>query len=484
MIKKVLLVFFTINIFLFSSCGAATLLDTSFETNVGGNLLSAEIYYSFSKPVTVTVTNQYTGMKTFSEKKRKHNIFVLGLQFNEPTDFLIEIKDGKNIEQKQLTLAGVEPPPFLPRINLTVEDTSPSAIDDLILISELGRSYIIDQQGRIVWMNFSMLSILRRLDNGHFLAVTKKDGHSVSGPYLQEIDLAGRVYKRYYLDLTFHHDVIGMADGSIIALGNSEQVLIPKNAKPDEALKDSPLADDRFYGVSDEIYQLSDGNNITQKWNMKDYMNSDRIGFFLRGREKDWFHGNAIAYNDAQKSLSVSGRGQNAIIDIDYDSGELNWIMASATNPTPLSEEDKKNLLKISEQDIFSTSHSIGWLPNGNLLLYDNGLARQPKPYSRAVEYEIDAQKKEAKIVRQFDYGQQYFTPITGSVYALSPDTWLVFYAYLNRQNGKLQPSRLLKVNPTNGKIDWEVTISRYRKKIRPSTPYRAIPLTREWGKL
>ena len=46
----------------------------------------------------------------------------------------------------------------------------------------------------------------------------------------------------------------------------------------------------------------------------------------------DWFHNNSVWYDEATNSITLSGRHQDAVVNIDYETGELNWIIGDSTN--------------------------------------------------------------------------------------------------------------------------------------------------------
>ena len=41
------------------------------------------------------------------------------------------------------------------------------------------------------------------------------------------------------------------------------------------------------------------------------------------GYDYDWFHNNSVWYDKDTNSITLSGRHQDAVINIDYDTGEL-----------------------------------------------------------------------------------------------------------------------------------------------------------------
>ena len=66
---------------------------------------------------------------------------------------------------------------------------------------------------------------------------------------------------------------------------------------------------------------------------MMDILDPRRLGFLslrqIRG-SYDWAHANAVAYNDADDSISVSLRHQDAVVNFDRTTGDLNWIFGKS----------------------------------------------------------------------------------------------------------------------------------------------------------
>jgi hypothetical protein len=56
----------------------------------------------------------------------------------------------------------------------------------------------------------------------------------------------------------------------------------------------------------------------------------DDPSLFVYPAPTDWFHNNATAYRSSDNSLIVSSR-ENFVIAIDYDSGNIKWILCDPT---------------------------------------------------------------------------------------------------------------------------------------------------------
>jgi hypothetical protein len=98
-------------------------------------------------------------------------------------------------------------------------------------------------------------------------------------------------------------------------------------------------------------------------------------------------------------------------------------------------------------------------LDDGELLLYDNGLAHDP-PESRAARYRLDTQAMTATLTWQFRHTPAIFTQVVGSVEQLADGNTLVAFAYAGTVD---------EVTP-DGRVVWEGQLV---SGSSPTTAYR-----------
>jgi hypothetical protein len=103
------------------------------------------------------------------------------------------------------------------------------------------------------------------------------------------------------------------------------------------------------------------------------------------------WHGNAIDV-DTDGHLLVSFRNMDTIAKIHAETGEVLWRLGG-----------KKNQFTFVGDPLngFSHQHGIRRLPNGHIILFDNGNLHTP-PSSRAVEYSLDENTKVATLVWEY----------------------------------------------------------------------------------
>jgi len=123
----------------------------------------------------------------------------------------------------------------------------------------------------------------------------------------------------------------------------------------------------------------------------------------------DFDHTNALDF-DLDSNYIVSFRAMGAIDKIDRATGRILWQLGGRLNQFTLTGDP------LGE---FSGQHCVRVLPNGHLLMFDNGLGRVAFN-SRAVEYAIDEQAKTATMVWQYLPMPSVYSAIVGSVQRLA----------------------------------------------------------------
>jgi hypothetical protein len=123
----------------------------------------------------------------------------------------------------------------------------------------------------------------------------------------------------------------------------------------------------------------------------------------------DFDHPNALDF-DLDSNYIVSFRAMGAIDKIDRTTGAIDWQLGGRLNQFTIIGDPLGT---------FSGQHCVRVLPNGHLLMFDNGLGRAAFN-SRAVEYAIDAQAKTATFVWQYLPQPSVYSAIVGSVERLN----------------------------------------------------------------
>lgn len=331
--------------------------------------------------------------------------------------------------------------------------------------SSMGYTAAYDVNGDVRWyFSENYLWDIERLDNGHLLLSTER---LVNPPYyttgLYEMDLLGKIYFEYSLPGGYHHDYFEMENGNLLV-----------------------ASDDFSSGtVEDYIVEVDRSTgNVVRKFDLKDILPKDQ-GKSASWTEYDWFHNNSVWYDQKTNSITLSGRHQDAVINIDYDSGELNWIIGDST----AWEDDMKKYFftPVGELEWQWSQHAAMILPNGDVFLFDNGNNRSKiaddyigadENYSRGVIYRIDTASMTIRQIWQYgkERGRDFYSPYISDVDYLGDSHYLIHSGGHSVVEGHVsnEPAGLTKVDSLNS-ITTEILHDQVIFEMQlPTNTYRA----------
>ena len=292
-----------------------------------------------------------------------------------------------------------------------------------------------------------------------------------NGIYIQEFDLFGSLIRQFsFPGYIIHHEVIKLANGNFMAAVNKDGTTILKNGEEITSVEDYIIEVD---GISGEI---------TNEWDIANLLDVNRVDLLDGGG--DWFHMNAIWFDEEDNSLIISGRNQG-LVKVDWDNN-LQWILSPQkgwgnsgrtsggvdTKPFLLDAVDGSGIL-LSEEiqlgDEESTEFSWPWgqhapmvLPNGNIFVFDNGFNRNfgnGGSYSQATEYEIDEENMTAKMVWSYgkERGIETFSQIISDVDVL-PSTQNRLFAPGFIQTTEFTQAKQVELSYPDGDVVFEST--------------------------
>ena len=362
---------------------------------------------------------------TFDEGK-VHYIPIYALYAGRENEVVISNGDKENtlkIKTDEL------PDDFVLPTKVTKDESK--LTNDLYFFSPSSKGYMCayDVNGDVRWyLDESAIWEVNRLKNGHLLLSTER---LVNTPYystgLYEMDMIGKVYKEYSLPGGYHHDYFEMEDGNILVASDD--------------------FDNEDGTVEDYVVELDrETGNIVKTFDLKDVLNMED-GKSENWTNYDWFHNNSVWYDKKTNSITLSGRHQDIVINIDYDSGKLNWILGDSTN---FSEEYQKYFFKLTDGEWQWAQHAAMILPDGNVFLFDNGNNKSKnkdeyvsasESYSRGVIYEIDTENMTVKEVWQYgkERGSDFYSPYISDVDYLDENHYIVHSGGISYKNGIIQ---------------------------------------------
>lgn len=408
-------------------------------------------------------------LSTFSHtfpKEKNHYITVYGLYPDYDNEVILECDNHiKTINIKTDKL----PEGFI--LPISVEADKKSLNNDLYFFtpSSVGFTCAFDVNGDVRWYltKYALWDNVR-LKNGHMIVSTDR---LVDNPYyttgFYEIDLLGKVYNEYSLDGGYHHDYFEMPNGNFLVLSN-------------DFLKNECGT------VEDIVVELDrKTGNIVKTFDLKDMLDMDD-GKGASWVSYDWFHANSVWYDENTNSIIVSGRHKDAVIDFNYDTGKINWIIGDSTN---WKDKYQKYFFK-PVGDNFEwqwAQHAAMVTPEGYIFILDNGNNKSKikekfvpadKSYTRGVMYKIDTDKMTIKQVWEYgkERGYKFYSPYISDVDYIAKNHYLIHSGGISYVNGKIsnRPAGLVEnsekysdtVELLNDKVIFEIVF--------PANIYRA----------
>ena len=350
---------------------------------------------------------------SFDQTGRLLEIPVLGLYPNleNTVELTFFNSSGANLGTKTYTITTGPLLADLPDVEINTADRS-QMIEGLNFVSYFGHRenggqnphvpqdpFMFDSYGNIRWyLNFSSHPTLsglfyddgmERLQNGNLYF---GDGNTNR---IYEINMLGEILNTWDMPgYGFHHEVKEKPNGNFIVTVNKFGI---------NTVEDHIIEIDRSSG------------QIINVWDLRESLDQNRTAWDtnLADISVDWFHANALYYDETDNTIVVSGRTQGTVKLT--ENNEVVWIIAphkeweTSGDGTDLTQFLLQPLdsggQEITDQAVLSGDENhpdFEWswyqhaplrMPDGNVMLFDNGDSRNygaSPQYSRAVEYDID----------------------------------------------------------------------------------------------
>ena len=381
---------------------------------------------SVSPKVTIEGDDELSTYEYTFDEGTEHYLPIYGLYPDRDNTVVVEYGDVS--KEFTITTEALPDDFILPTsVNADKDELS----NDLYFFTPSSGGYTCayDVNGDVRWyLTINSIWEVHRFDNVHMMLSTER---LVNSPYymtgLYEMDLLGKIYKEYSLPGGYHHDYYEMPNGNLLVASDNF-------TSGDGTVEDYIVELDRETGEVIKTFDLKD------VLNMEDGKSENWI-------EYDWFHNNSVWYDEETNSITLSGRHQDAVINIDYNSGELNWIIG---DPTNWSEEYQKYFFTPVGDDFEWqwSQHAAMITPEGYVFIFDNGNNKSKNEdeyvpaedsYSRGVMYKIDTDKM--TIEQVFEYGKErgseFYSPYISDVDYLESEHYIIHSGGIVYVDGK-----------------------------------------------
>ena len=392
--------------------------------------LTALVIFETEEEVSPTVTvvgeDEHSTFTHTFDANTVHYLPIYGLYADTSNEVIISYGD---VEKKVAIKTEALPDDFI--MPTRVEAQKSKLNNELYFFSPSSSGYTCayDVNGDVRWyLTINALWDINRLDNGHLMVSTER---LVNSPYymsgLYEMDLLGKIYTEFSLEGGYHHDYFELPSGNLLVASNDFN-------NDDGTVEDVIVELDRNTG------------KIVKTWDLKDILNMED-GKSENWTQYDWFHNNSVWYDEATNSITLSGRHQDAVINIDYETGELNWIIG---DPTNWSEEYQKYFFTPVGDDFEWqwSQHAAMITPEGYVFILDNGnnkskIEEEYVPaedsYTRGVMYKIDTDKMTIEQIWEYgkERGSEFYSPYISDVDYLAKDHYIVHSGGIVYVDGK-----------------------------------------------
>jgi len=137
------------------------------------------------------------------------------------------------------------------------------------------------------------------------------------------------------------------------------------------------------------IQEIDNEKNVVFEWKAYEHYKLTDVGPAVNLSDPSFVHTHINSIDvDLDDNLIISTKNLDEITKIDHKAGTIIWRWGGKNNQFTF----------VNDSIGFSAQHSVSVLPNGNLLVYDNGLFHKPH-FSRACEYRLDAMNKTATMI-------------------------------------------------------------------------------------
>lgn len=475
-------------LFVFNSCNNSD-IEYSIETKVNPYKISPltallQINTESLCRASVKVLGETPIEQSFDTYSKNLNIPVVGLYPNTVNKVVVTLifENEKVIDTIKIQTNKV--PQQFPRIEINKLDRSNMesglhACD--IHFANFGKfnsiPMIFDDQGEVRWyldLSFDgkMVSPFQRLKDGTILMV----GRHV----IYEFDMLGKQLKQTLINQNYgmHHEVLELPNGNLLICVGKRDAYININ-------EESILSDSDFIILYDRK-----NSKIIKEWDLAKHLDVTRNDMnFLR--PGDWLHMNGLAFVEKDSSIIVSGRNQG-LIKISWND-ELQWIMSPKRNwgksgrdskgfdtkpflltavnleGKPYNNDVQEGVVSTNDFDFSWGPHAPKILPNGNILVFDNGFFRNynnQNNYSRAVEYHINETDK--TLTQIWQYGKEKNNALFSSI--VSDVDYLHNTKNILITSGFITPkvnhsAKIIEVDYATGKEVFEATL--YYKNLK-----------------
>lgn len=297
-------------------------------------------------------------------------------------------------------------------------------------------AYLIDMEGRVVhvWeLGANPGCHAELLPNGNLLYGIQTDPNekkkigapktSGQGGTLREVDWDGKVVWEYH-DPWMHHDFCRMKNGNTMVMKYVQvpfELMVKVKGGVPGTEEDGKMWTDQFDEVDPQ-------GKVVWTWKSYEHLDPEKDAICPLDWRKEWSHGNSIEVLD-NGDILASFRNIDKVCIIDKKTGDIKWSYGQAPKEV-------------------SHAHDPHILPNGNMVIFDNGFNRKVDEISYSRIIELDPNSKQVKWEYKAPVVVDFYTAACGNAQRLPNGNTMIC---------ETLKGRFFEITPT-GEVVWDYT--------------------------
>jgi hypothetical protein len=207
---------------------------------------------------------------------------------------------------------------------------------------------------------------------------------------------------------TDEHDIKMLENGNVLMIGY--------DSKGFDMSQHVPGGDRNASVLISAIQEIDKSRSVVFEWRDYEHYKFTDVGPAVNLLDPAFIYSRINSVDlDLDGNLIISTRNLDEITKIHRKTGSIIWRLGG-----------KNNQFRFLPDSIgFSAQHSAKVLPNGNLLMYDDGLYHTPH-FSRAIEYRLDTVSKTATMVWSYRHSPDIRSVFWGNAQRLKNGNTLI----------------------------------------------------------
>lgn len=171
---------------------------------------------------------------------------------------------------------------------------------------------------------------------------------------------------------TDEHDIKFLENGNVLLIG-LDYKLVDMSTLVEGGNRNASI-------VVNVLQEIDKNKNVVFEWKAYENYKYTDTGKGVNLLDQAFVHTHINSIDvDKEGNLIISARNLDEITKVDRNTGRIIWRLGGKNNQFKF----------LNDSTRFTAQHSANILPNGNLILFDNGVYNNPFR-SRAIEYKID----------------------------------------------------------------------------------------------